>query len=514
MGGKLPWLRCMALAGGLLIQVGGGILLALAKESRDAVVAQILIGLGSGPLYPLGYSIISCYYEAKDCGTPNGVFSQTAYFGPALASLSVIIARNYGWRLAAMIICAALFVAICALLTIVFSSSNIYLKEVEGTNLIDTSPDIDDDTHDTDEEDEAFFRSNKQKNNPTKPSTISEDFSTPDGRALAICLCLALGGGARYAAGYAVPSYIPYYFEIEYASRSELFSTANAVAIFACGSTSALVGGALAQMLARRNVQYTNKKSPTVFSYATIPIISCLLGGICTLFIFQKKNNFFAAVVALFAMQLFGEAWLAGIVAAFRSVPKLGRYVDAALGIFYTTATMLGCLNLLFLGQAIDNAHTSYRLRFTMAAAIAIPYFFAALFFFLAAKIAAMPKKGEKRTDVSFSWCADTTCGDFANRYLSYHNYSYPPPTKTNYQPHAPFLPPKGDPPLIDGYPANAASDQPQQHQPTDTTPLLGASNIGFFPCADDDDNDNPTFRARSSFLLRSPGSSNNPFLS
>eukprot|EP00633_Aureoumbra_lagunensis_P012912 CAMPEP_0197357564 /NCGR_PEP_ID=MMETSP0893-20130614/52527_1 /TAXON_ID=44058 ORGANISM="Aureoumbra lagunensis, Strain CCMP1510" /NCGR_SAMPLE_ID=MMETSP0893 /ASSEMBLY_ACC=CAM_ASM_000539 /LENGTH=77 /DNA_ID=CAMNT_0042876225 /DNA_START=8 /DNA_END=239 /DNA_ORIENTATION=+ len=68
---------------GVIDPGGGGILLALAKESRDAVVAQILIGLGSGPLYPLGYSIISCYYEAKDCGTPNGVFSQTAYFGPA-----------------------------------------------------------------------------------------------------------------------------------------------------------------------------------------------------------------------------------------------------------------------------------------------------------------------------------------------------------------------------------------------------------------------------------------------
>ncbi|KAJ8599416.1 hypothetical protein CTAYLR_007986 [Chrysophaeum taylorii] len=334
--------RALLLGGALATQALGTSLLGSSTSRSRLLCAQIIVGLGSGPLYPCGYSIISRAFDKRHLGTPNGLFSQTTYIGPAISSLCVLLARARGWRLACKVVAMAL-VSAAALVVAV-------------------TRDDDDDDHHLD----ALVAKKRKARDASKTS--------------AAVLLVALAGGARYAAGYAVPSYVPYYFDEIFPSRAALFSTCNAAAIFACGSTSALLGGAAAQAVARRRCRPRD--------YLLVPVASCFFGGLFAALMFLARS-FASAVVALFAMQLAGEAWLAGTVAGLR----LCVDSDAALGAFYTVATFFGCLNLVLLGAAVDSSLLS--LRGTMLLAVALPYLLAVCLLSAAAAFSGSPPTEE-----------------------------------------------------------------------------------------------------------------------
>lgn len=329
--------RAILLGSALAVQALGTSLLGESRTRVQTFCAQIVTGLGSGPLYPMGYAMIALTFEARQLGMPNGMLSQTNYFGPAISSLCVVVARTFGWRIAVRAIAACLVGA--ALLVVVAACDDNAVLSAEH-----------------------------------KP--IQRQDVTTIVYARAAAAFLALGGGARYAAGYAVPSYVPYYFEHTFPARLTQFSTFHAAAILTCGSTSALLGGALAQAFAARKHQACRPSD-----YLVIPILSCFFGGLAAVFTFTA-TSFAAAVAALFVMQLCGEAWLAGTIAALRLLVD----DDAAFGIFYTVATFVGCLNLLVLGCAVSD--TSPSIRHTMIVFVAFPYFIAVCLLVVAARLA------------------------------------------------------------------------------------------------------------------------------
>ena len=327
--------RALVLAGSLAFQALGTLILSVATEKSHVIISQIVVGLGSGPLYPLGYSILANVYDALELGAPNGVFSQTAYFGPALASLCVVFATRSSWRCVCFLLALSLLMAafgLACLLTF---------------------------------QDETLIIGKEKK------STSSVLLEPPRRRSLMIAL-LAAGGGARYAAGYAVPSYLPLFFAETYPNNSS-FSSLNAIAIFAFGSTSALLGGTLAQAYAAKSKHFAS-------GLFVVPVISCLLGGFFASLTFLSPT-FEEAVVFLFFMQFSGEAWLAGTVAAIRVLAQ--EQTEAALGIFYATATAVGSANLLLLGKTFREGS-----RQTMLLAVASPYFLSAIFFLITALLA------------------------------------------------------------------------------------------------------------------------------
>lgn len=334
--------RAVLLGGALATQALGTSLIGASRSRAQLVCAQIVIGLGSGPLYPMGYSIIAVSYPPSDLGTPNGVLSQTTYFGPALSSLAVVVARAYGWRLTAKAVAVSLMTA--AIAVVVVADDDDLAQSTSKNSRVETS--------------------------------IEASRPRQSRARLAAATLVALGGGARYAAGYAVPSYVPYFFEVKYPSKTNVFAACNAAAIFACGSSSALAGGAIAQAFARRR-----HLSSRARDYLVVPIISCFLGGLFAAAVFSA-SSFGAAVAALFVMQLAGEAWLAGTVAGLRILLD----DDAALGAFYTVATFVGCLNLVLLGYAVDDSTLS--LKSTMITDVALPYLLAVLFFAAAHHVA------------------------------------------------------------------------------------------------------------------------------
>lgn len=330
--------RAILLGSALAVQALGTSLLGQAQTRVQTFCAQIVTGLGSGPLYPMGYAMIALTFEARQLGMPNGMLSQTNYFGPAISSLCVVVARTFGWRIAVRAIAACLVAAALLVVVTAYDDNTVLAAE-------------------------------------QKP--IQRQHTTTIVYTRAAAAFLALGGGARYAAGYAVPSYVPYYFEHTFPARLTQFSTYHAAAILTCGSTSALLGGALAQAFAARKHEACRPSD-----YLVIPILSCFFGGLAALITFTARS-FAAAVAALFVMQLCGEAWLAGTVAALRLLVD----DDAAFGIFYTVATFVGCLNLLVLGSAVSD--TSPSIRHTMILFVAFPYFIAVCLLVVAARLAA-----------------------------------------------------------------------------------------------------------------------------
>ena len=84
-------------------------------------------------------------------------------------------------------------------------------------------------------------------------------------------------------------------------------------------------------------------------------------------------------------MQLLGEGWLAGVVAALQLVGLPPARRSQALGAFYMLASFFGCLNLVLIGNAVDEDEGNLaKLRPTMITAVSLPYF-AALVLFTAA---------------------------------------------------------------------------------------------------------------------------------
>ena len=302
--------RCFA--GALIVQALGSLILSIATRPWHVILSQIIVGLGSGPLFPLGSSMIADIDEKP--AAANGIFAQTIYFGPALASGLCFFARATNWR--RVVQCTALALALSTL---------------------------------------PFWTSFQRRR--TRLSSSSSPAGERKCMALSVGL-LALGGGFRYGAGYAVPSYVPLFFNTTYPEKEAVFSTLNAVAIFLCGSTSAFLGGQLAGTHLLR-----------------VPVLSCLFGGICAGLTFFSRS-FSTAVFALCGMQLLGEAWLPGVLAALRDLG--GDPVDRSFGLFYATATALGSANLLLLGHL----HLDRR---TMLFAVALPYFIAATLFLLVA---------------------------------------------------------------------------------------------------------------------------------
>lgn len=351
--------RATVLALALIFQAMGTWTLATASKQggcAQVVAAQAIVGLGSGPLFPLGYAMIAQSYEAHELGSANGVYSMTSYLGPALASLSVVVARAYGWRVTARAVAASLavsaaFVVVCA----------------EENHVTDSEP-------------------------VTKPIQRIRPC-----HAVASACLLALGGGVRYAADYASMSYVPYFFEARYPSEATMFSTCNALALFACGSSSALAGGALSQRVAAR------LRNPP-FDYLAVPMVSCILGALFTTLTFGGRG-FACAIVALFAMQLFGEAWLAGTIAALHQLVD----DDLALGGLFTSATFLGSLNLVIIGVALDKSHASLRLVLTFT--VAVPYVVALALFLFVAKLAtpALLTSSSKRGSSSLAQGSSTS---------------------------------------------------------------------------------------------------------
>lgn len=63
-------------------------------------VMRLLHGCLSSFINPVSYSLLADYFPPDQRGTANSILSSANYLAIALSSLTIILIKNFGWKLA------------------------------------------------------------------------------------------------------------------------------------------------------------------------------------------------------------------------------------------------------------------------------------------------------------------------------------------------------------------------------------------------------------------------------
>ncbi len=77
---------------------------ALAHSFSHVLLSRLALGVTESLAAPASYSLIAAYFPLSERGFANGVYACGIYIGGGLASLSIVIARAYGWRATCVIV--------------------------------------------------------------------------------------------------------------------------------------------------------------------------------------------------------------------------------------------------------------------------------------------------------------------------------------------------------------------------------------------------------------------------
>jgi MFS family permease len=77
---------------------------AIGHNFWDILYSRLGLGITESLAAPACYALIAAYFPMAERGAANGVYSCGIYIGGGLASLSILIARSAGWRMACVIV--------------------------------------------------------------------------------------------------------------------------------------------------------------------------------------------------------------------------------------------------------------------------------------------------------------------------------------------------------------------------------------------------------------------------
>lgn len=297
---------------------------ATAYSFFDVAVLRAIVGASQAFFNPAAFTLIADTYSPQLVGRMNSVLSSGIYLGGGLASLSVLLDAQLGWRDTMLAIGA--FGAVCAAVTLFL------IKEPR---------------------EQVFLPNSAEVSLPL--STQSTRFQSSPGEIVAglkevlsprLSQLLLSASTLRFGAGFAIVAWKAPFIFAKFPHSEAAFAGGNALIVSLGGVASTLLGGYLSDALAN-----PSDKSKRPISRCWVAAVGSFLAAPCWAG-FLLSNSPEQAALFLLLEYLTAECWFGPTLAAlFNTVPLRRRGV--AQGVF-SVLTALGTLGPLAVGSLSD----------------------------------------------------------------------------------------------------------------------------------------------------------------
>ena len=413
IGARVKWL----LAAAVLIWSAATAAQALASTFWLLAICRALVGLAESVTSPAAYSIIAAVVPASRRSIANAVFSVGVYWGGGLASACLLLDNRVGWRavvagIGALGVVATALAAAClpsASSHRAMASRALSLGQSQTGGGDETSeaeaalkpraalgagPGLASDCHEV-----ASRRPDRSHDGPAVSPEQCSLLPVPpaaeaarDGscrrrfasaaaalvprRVARVCatpgfVLTVIAATARFLAGLSIAFFLAKFMAAQFPTRADDFSIGNAVIVAACGTTSALGGGAVGDALSRFGPM----------AQLWVPIVGGLVaaGAMAVTFL---SPSFEASMGGLAVAYLFAEAWFGPTLAAVQTLVPLD-HIGTATALFVAITTAGGSVAPAVLGAVWDSLDDKRDIRFALVAAVSGCYVIASAAFAL-----------------------------------------------------------------------------------------------------------------------------------
>mmetsp|Transcript_24518 Transcript_24518/g.44345 ORF Transcript_24518/g.44345 Transcript_24518/m.44345 type:complete len:545 (+) Transcript_24518:211-1845(+) len=300
---------------------------AAAGSYEQVLVARIAMGLSCAFTTPAAYTLLRDLVPKDRIGLANSLYGSGVYLGGGLASLSILLDNNYGWR-GAMAVIGSYGLVSAGVATLVLPPD-----PNKATQDATTAP-----------SDEP---SSTDNSNPL--SNLLNNAGTTVGTSSRV-QWLFLGSFLRFCSGLCIGVWAASYYKSAFPDDASTYAVVNAFIVGVCGVTSGIGGGWLADRAAA-SADDENK------ARLLIPIMGSLLGAPAW-WLTMHATSFDVAMAWLAIEYLVAECWFGPTVAVLQSsvgtknggtaqglfalTGAVGNLAPSVLGFFYGQATSAG----------------------------------------------------------------------------------------------------------------------------------------------------------------------------
>ena len=250
---------------------------AAAGSYAQLLASRVLLGMTQAFSGPAAHTLISITFPANRRATANAIYTSGIYLGAALASVSVVLARSFGWRLTTLIVAASTIPPALLL--------NVALPREQATTTAAPA---------------ATTPAKAKKPSGSGSGGFARVFSTPSVR------WILLGATTRLFAGFAIGAWAAPYYRSAFPTRQSQFALVNALIVAGGGTTAAVTGGVIADKLSAMEGGEANK--------GLLPLCGALI-AIPFWLLAVRTLNFHLAMGSLLLAYLAAETWYGATIA-------------------------------------------------------------------------------------------------------------------------------------------------------------------------------------------------------
>jgi len=333
---------------------------AFSVNYEQVVAARVIMGLMCAFATPCGYTLIRDYFPEERRAFVSSLYGAGVYMGGALASLSILLDNNFGWRVTMETIAAYGVVASVIALLVLPGDSR-------ANEINEPLPELASDSLEAVE---------------AQGSILSDALSVLSSTRIQL---LFLASFLRFCAGLSIGVWGAPYFKMTFPDDAQTYGVVNALIVSVCGVTSGVAGGALADKAAQSAGTFGFDSSAGKLA---IPVVGSLL-AVPAWYFCVNADTFEAAMAWLAVEYLLAECWFGPTVAVLQSNVKSDKGGTAQgmftlVGAFANFAPAL--LGSLYGSQVGAGESSSSYLSLLLAIAVCGGYSLSALTFYLSAR--------------------------------------------------------------------------------------------------------------------------------
>lgn len=301
-----------------------------ANTFNDVLVARIIMGGACAFAVPAAYTLISEKVSEDKLALANSFYGSGVYVGGALASLSLLLDNNFGWRITLETIAGFGFVSVMVAGLVLPSDS---LRMINGAGSEEKS-----------KQEGGLF------------SDASDILSIPRVQFI------YLASFVRFCSGLLIGVWAAPYYKQAFPDSSAEYALINAIIVGAIGMSSGILGGYVADSLGARVKDSRDSGSVLLRSFdesnirLLLPIVGNLLAipsWYLTMHSVGSEESFKGAMFWLGIEYLVAECWFGPTIAVLQSTVGKSR-TGTAQGLFVLTGA-LGNLAPTLLGIIYSN---------------------------------------------------------------------------------------------------------------------------------------------------------------
>mmetsp|Transcript_38710 Transcript_38710/g.51003 ORF Transcript_38710/g.51003 Transcript_38710/m.51003 type:complete len:551 (-) Transcript_38710:259-1911(-) len=242
-----------------------------AQSFQQVFGLRVLTGLAQAFTNPAAYSMIAQTFPQDKRAFANSLYATGAYYGGGLASLTILLSSNFGWRMTSMGV-GVLGIGLAILGFLILRGDEAAKSEPSPSTV----------------------------ENKDKPGEIQPSFQEAVGTVLSSPIVRALfcAAAIRFCAGYGIGTWAAPYLQGAFPDYKSQYSLLNSIVVGTGGVISATLGGIISDKFVSQDLR----------TRAWVCASGCLLAIPCWAAVCLSPN-FYVAMFALFLEYIVAECW-------------------------------------------------------------------------------------------------------------------------------------------------------------------------------------------------------------